>query len=188
MTFLSAMVLTVVGFTMWFMFTRRDRAAFVVMGIGSLSVAAIFMALVLPAFAPLSALRQAVGAMRDAGLDRTQPVALIGYSEPSITFYLDEQGKVYPTDYLQTHPAEQWPRWMILSSSVWGRLPPKDRDRLWAVGEFQVLSGGSSRGSGTIVVAKTRAAESQARRPGGLETNPSARSSPVMEAMASARR
>jgi len=178
MTFLSAMVLTVVTLAMWFMFTRRDRAAFVVMGIGSLNVAAIFTALVLPAYAPLNALRLAVGAMREAGFDRTQPVALIGYSEPSITFYLDGQGEVYPTDYLQTHPAEQWPPWMILSSSVWNRLPLKDRDRLVAVGEFQVLSGGSSRGNGTIVVAKTRPAERRALRREGLETNRSAPSLP----------
>jgi len=178
MTFLSAVVLTVVGFTMWFMFTWRDRAAFVVMGIGSLCVAAVFTALVLPAYAPLNALRLAGGAMREAGFDRTQPVALIGYSEPSITFYLDGQGEVYPTSYLQTHPAEQWPRWMILSSSVWDHLSLKDRDRLLAVGEFQVLSGGSSRGNGTIVVAKTRPAERQALRPGGLEPNPSAPSLP----------
>ncbi|MGD0389741.1 MAG: glycosyltransferase family 39 protein [Tepidisphaeraceae bacterium] len=188
MTFLSLVVLTVVGLAMWFLFTRRDRVAFVVMGIGSLCVAAVFTALVLPAYAPANALRLAGGAMREAGFDRTQLVALIGYSEPSITFYLDGQGEVYPTDYLQTHPAEQWPPWMILSSNVWDGLPPKNRDRLVAVGEFQVLSGGSSRGNGTIVVAKARPVESQALRPGGLETNPSAPSLPAMVAIASARR
>lgn len=153
---LSAAMLSAVVLSIVFLYSSKDRPAFLVMGFGSLTVILIFAGIFLPAFGPLNGLRLAGSAMRSAGFNSTQSVGLVGYAEPSLTSYLGGQGLVYPEDYLVKRPAEEWPRWLVISATIWERLPQAQRDQLTAIGEFSVLSSGSARGTDSIVVVRTR--------------------------------
>ena len=55
-----------------------------------------------------------------------------------------------------TYPADQWPKWFIISSAAWKRLPEEQRGQLWAIGEFRILTSGSSQGNMSIIVTETR--------------------------------
>jgi 4-amino-4-deoxy-L-arabinose transferase-like glycosyltransferase len=145
-----------VGLSIWFFFTMRDRAAFIAMGIGSLCVSFVFTTMFLPAFSPLNAVRLAGIQMHQNGFKAAQSVGLIGYSEPSLTFYLDGQGTVFADNYLVTHSPDEWPKWIVLSSAIWKRLPPPQRGMLSLIGEFQIMSAGSSHGNTSIIVAQSR--------------------------------
>jgi hypothetical protein len=154
---LALTVIAVVGTVVLLFLARRDGAALVAMGAGTLLAAIVLLAVLLPAFAPLNGLRLASGAMRANGLRPADAVGLVGYSEPSITFYLDGQGQDIGPNFLLTHPTAQWPRWIVISSGCWADLPQTQKNKLSVIGQYQVISSGSKRGNGTIVVARVRA-------------------------------
>jgi hypothetical protein len=155
---MSALGVVTTSLTIWLFFTLRDRPAFVVMGTGSMAIALVFAAWLLPAFGPLNALRLASGSMRAAGFEANDSVALVGYAEPSITFYLNGQGRELGPEFLSQYPAGQWPKWWVISSANWNKLPADERAQLIEVGEFQIISAGSKRGNQSIIVAQSRGA------------------------------
>jgi 4-amino-4-deoxy-L-arabinose transferase-like glycosyltransferase len=153
--FCSLLLLGVVPLVAILFRRGTDRLAFLAMGWGSLGIAGIIFAIFLPAFGALSALRQASESLRQAGFSG-EPVGLVGYSEPSISFYLDGQGDVLGPGFLSSHNPGEWPRWLVISSGQWGQLTANERDQLSILGRFGVISGGSMRANTAIYVTKTR--------------------------------
>jgi hypothetical protein len=52
-----------------------------------------------------------------------QHVAMIGYAEPSLAFYQGGGAREQLSDYLQTTPRPNWPRWIVISIQDWETIP-----------------------------------------------------------------
>jgi 4-amino-4-deoxy-L-arabinose transferase-like glycosyltransferase len=61
-------------------------------------------------------------------------VMMIGYKEPSLAFY---QGGTIREQrdnlFLQTHPSQDWPDWLVMTESLWRQVPPA------AQGKFELV-------------------------------------------------
>jgi 4-amino-4-deoxy-L-arabinose transferase-like glycosyltransferase len=138
----------------WLLIRRRLETGFLLMGVGSMGLAIIITGFLVPSVEPLQGSRLVSDALEQAGFRRGERVAMVGYTEPSLTFYLDGSGTPTPIDFLTTYPPGAWPKWIVMSGNVWNNLPPEQRRRLDYLSVFGSLSMGSTNGTGSIVVLR----------------------------------
>jgi 4-amino-4-deoxy-L-arabinose transferase-like glycosyltransferase len=118
---------------------QRIRAALLTMGLGMIALMITLFAVYLPRVEQLR-LSQTIAAILKAhggGAESTQPgdVQMIAYKEPSLAFYqggtIREQSE---NDFLQTHPRDQWPRFLTIREDIWQKLPDAIKQELEVLG------------------------------------------------------
>jgi hypothetical protein len=57
-------------------------------------------------------------------------VVMIDFKEPSLAFYQGGTIRERDDTFLLETPSQEWPKWVVLTDSVWKRLPPEIQNRL----------------------------------------------------------
>jgi 4-amino-4-deoxy-L-arabinose transferase-like glycosyltransferase len=108
---------------------RRPAAGLVAMALGMMLVMGVAFAWYLPAAQDLRLSLDLAAILARAGgsAQDTKPgdVQMIAYKEPSLAFYQGGTIREQPeNDFLLNHPADQWPRFLVIREDVWDRMPP----------------------------------------------------------------
>jgi 4-amino-4-deoxy-L-arabinose transferase-like glycosyltransferase len=150
MVTLTVTGLVLAGVTGALLIRGKLKEGFLAMGIGAMLVAVILFRMMLPGFAPLRATQLAGAAMYRAGFKDGDAVGLYGYSEPSITFYLNGAGTVIDS------PPVTWPKWVVMSGDKFEGLTEGQKKELELVGIFRSANTGSKKASGEVVVVRRK--------------------------------
>lgn len=100
-------------------------AGAMVIGVG------VIYGLILPNITELRISIRVGEVLKAQGATKIGDVIMIKYKEPSLGFY---QGGTIREEsdnlFLQHHPAEQWPKWIVLTSDLWAATPPEIQQQL----------------------------------------------------------
>jgi 4-amino-4-deoxy-L-arabinose transferase-like glycosyltransferase len=120
----------------WLYFrAARVTDAAVVMGAGMMVFVIVLYGWYLPAADYLRISPRVANVLKRDGAGRD--VLMIDYKEPSLAFY--QRGAVREqraNDYLQTTSPFSWPRWLVITDTVWRKVPPDLRDRWIELGRI----------------------------------------------------
>jgi 4-amino-4-deoxy-L-arabinose transferase-like glycosyltransferase len=109
---------------------RRPQLAAISMGVGMMLAMLLAFVWYLPQAWFLRLPIQVADVLVGDGATVPGQVQMIAYKEPSLAFYqggtIREQSD---NDFLLHHPPEQWPRWLVIRSDVWDRMPQKIKAR-----------------------------------------------------------
>jgi 4-amino-4-deoxy-L-arabinose transferase-like glycosyltransferase len=140
----------------WLFASNRYQAAFLSTWVGSLAILLVLATIVIPSLKPLSAAKNSAAAMARAGYKPGQSVVMIGYTEPSMVFYLSGGGVTQDERYLAARTPEQFPQWLVTNGSFRSRMTESERASFQEVGSAACWNTGSVKGNGQIFVMKRR--------------------------------
>jgi hypothetical protein len=127
---------------------RLNRAA-LVMGVGSSFLIIMLYTLILPEFDFLR-LSERLASHLPHGPD--VPVAMVGYTEPSLAFYQGGGAREKFENYLMKNRPESWFDWIVIDDTDWRAVSPERRVLLETVGSEQGIAYAATGKAETVLV------------------------------------
>ncbi len=129
----AMIVLSIVGFAYTFgvyacFRKKRPALAAATLGGGMIAIICLFYGWYLPKADFLRLSVQVADVLKKEGAVHRGDVLTVDYKEPSLPYY--QGGMLRETgdeDYLLNTSPSQWPRWLVLSSEAWSRVPAEGK-------------------------------------------------------------
>ncbi len=137
---LSAGTLAYVACVFAMLAMRRLRGAAVAMGTGFGVIVLIAYLAYLPNATFLRLSPRIAQDMLARGATVPGEEIMIDYKEPSLAFHQGGTLRERKDDFLNVTPVEQWPKWMVMTDTIWTALPPAKQAALETIGTYRGLN------------------------------------------------
>ncbi|MDP9174796.1 MAG: glycosyltransferase family 39 protein [Planctomycetota bacterium] len=147
---------------------RIMRAA-AAMGVGMVIMIAILFMAILPNLDFLQLSERLVARLQPLGAcGNNVRVAMIDYKEPSLAFYQGGGAREQDDGYLRAVPSSQWPRWIIVTKTIWGdplQINPRMASQLRVVAAEHGIAYADKGREETVLILEKRPTVSQLAGP-----------------------
>jgi 4-amino-4-deoxy-L-arabinose transferase-like glycosyltransferase len=109
---------------------KQYQRAAITMGVGMGIMISILYSMLFPHLQLIRISERMVYDMwRVGAVGREVPIAMIGYTEPSLSYYQGGGAKGVDDNYLEKTPEANWPRWVTIDSQIWDKTPVEIQNR-----------------------------------------------------------